>query len=101
MTPVMAAIDRVDVGNYVADLFWVYSLIILAYIVLSLVYMFARVPYSVWLNRVFEFLRDVSEPWLGLFRRFIPSFGAFDLSPLVALIALRIIASVVVRIIQG
>jgi uncharacterized protein YggT (Ycf19 family) len=101
MTPVMAAVDRVDVANYVGDLFYVYSLLILAYIVLSLVYAFARVPYMLWLNRVFEFLRDVSEPWLGLFRRFIPSFGPFDLSPLVALIALSIIGRIVVGIIHG
>jgi YggT family protein len=101
MTSVMAAIDRVDVGNYVGDLFYVYSLLILAYIVLSLVYAFARVPYMLWLTRVFDFLRDIAEPWLGLFRRFIPSFGALDLSPLVALIALSIIGRIIVGIIRG
>jgi YggT family protein len=101
MNPVMAAITRGDVADYVSAFFYVYSLLILAYIVLSLIYAFARVPYMLWLNRIFDWLRDISEPWLGLFRRFIPSFGAFDLSPLVALIALSIIGGIVVRIIRG
>jgi YggT family protein len=101
MNPVMAAITRGDVADYVADFFYVYSLLILAYIVLSLVYAFARVPYSIWLNRIFEFLRAVAEPLLAPFRRLIPSFGAFDLSPIVALIVLSIVSRIVVGIIRG
>jgi YggT family protein len=84
---ILAALTRGDVADYVGDLFWVYSLLILAYIL--------------WLIRVFEFLRDIAEPLFAPFRRIIPSFGAFDLSPLVALIVLRIVAAIVVGIIRG
>jgi YggT family protein len=97
----MAAITRGNIADYVSAFFYVYSLLILAYIVLSLVYAFARIPYSVTLNKVFEFLREVSEPLLGPFRRIIPSFGAFDFSPIIALIVLRIVASIVVSVIRG
>jgi YggT family protein len=101
MNPSMAAINRGDVADYVSAFFYVYSLLILAYIVLSLVFAFARLPYSRTLTRIFEFLRDVSEPLLGPFRRIIPSFGPFDFSPIIALIALRIVAAIVVSVIRG
>ena len=35
-------------------------------------------------NAVLDFLRDVSEPYLRIFRRFIPQVGPLDLSPMVA-----------------
>ena len=55
-------------------------LIIFAYIIMSWV----RLPYSPWLNRIQRFLYDVCEPYLRIFRRLLPSFGAFDFSPIVA-----------------
>jgi YggT family protein len=101
ITPLMAAISRDDVADYVAAFFRVYSLLILAYIVLSLVFAFARLPYSRALNVVFEFLRQVSEPLLRPVRRILPSMGPFDFSPIVALLALAIVGSLVVRLIRG
>jgi YggT family protein len=101
MTPLMAAITRDDVADYVAAFFRVWSLLILAYIVLSLVYAFARLPYSRVLNVIFEFLRDVADPLLRPFRRILPNFGPFDFSPILALIALGIVGSIIVSIIRG
>ncbi|UGS36317.1 YggT family protein [Capillimicrobium parvum] len=101
MTPLMAAITRGDVADYVAAFFRVWSLLILAYIVLSLVYAFGRLPYSRVLNVIFEFLRDVADPLLRPFRRILPNFGPFDFSPILALIALGIVGSIVVSIIRG
>ena len=62
----------------------VYSLLILLYIVAS----WLRLPYSPWLNRIQRFLYDVSEPYLRIFRRLLPSFGPLDLSPMVGIIVL-------------
>lgn len=101
MNSFMAAITRGDVADYVAAFFDVYLLLILAYLVLSMIYAFARVPYNLTLTKIFEFLRDISEPVIAPFRRFIPTIGMFDLSPLVALIVVRIVASIIVRIIRG
>jgi uncharacterized protein YggT (Ycf19 family) len=39
-------------------------------------------------RRISDFLRDVCEPYLRIFRRIIPSFGALDFSPVVAILAL-------------
>ena len=96
------AITRGDVAEYVDALFWVYSLLILAYVVMSLVFSLgARVPYSRWSDAVLTFLRDVCEPYLRIFRRFIPMVGPLDLSPIVALIVLRIVGGIVVGLIEG
>ncbi|HHT7235274.1 MULTISPECIES: YggT family protein [Bacillus] len=37
-----------------------------------------------------EFLARICEPYLEPFRRFIPPFGMIDISPLVAIIALKL-----------
>lgn len=96
------ALTRVDVASYVSALFDVYSLILLAYIVTSLIFSFGgRVPYSRPLNAVIGFLRDVSEPYLRIFRRFLPSFGGFDFSPILAFFVLQIVQRIVVGLIQG
>ena len=41
-------------------------------------------PYSRWSSAVLEFLRQVCEPYLSIFRRFIPPIGPLDISPIVA-----------------
>jgi uncharacterized protein YggT (Ycf19 family) len=50
-----------------------------------------RLPYSPTLNRIQRFLYDVCEPYLRIFRRLLPSMGAIDLSPMLALITLIVI----------
>ena len=75
----------------------VYTFIIFAYILSSWV----RMPYSPWLNRIQRFLYDVSEPYLRLFRRILPSMGPLDLSPIVAIFVLRIVGAIIVNAIRG
>ena len=74
----------------------VYALVIFLYIIAS----WLRLPYSPWLNRIQRFLYDVSEPYLRLFRRFLPSFGPLDLSPMIAIIVLIILGQVAIRILD-
>ena len=80
-----------SIQNFVNVFISVYVLIIFAYIILSWV----RLPYSAWLNRIQRFLYDVCEPYLRIFRRLLPSFGAFDFSPIVAVLALFLIDRVI------
>ena len=92
---VLAAVDRVTVADFLAALVTVYSLLIFAYVLLSLVFSFGvRVPYSRWSDAVLGFLRDVCEPYLRIFRRFIPQLGPLDLSPIVAILVLFIVGAV-------
>ena len=74
----------------------VYSLLILLYIVAS----WLRLPYSPWLNRIQRFLYDVSEPYLRIFRRLLPSMGPLDLSPMIGIIVLVIFGQVLIRILD-
>ncbi|HEX3318541.1 MAG TPA: YggT family protein [Solirubrobacteraceae bacterium] len=96
------AVDRSDIANYVNAVFLVYSLIIIAYILVSLVLSLGgRPPYARAFDVVLTFLRDVSEPYLRIFRRFIPSMGGFDFSPILALIVLGLANRIIVSLIQG
>lgn len=98
----LAAVTRGDVASYVEDLFGVYIACLLIYILTNLVFSFGlRPPYSRALNAVLGFLRDVSEPYLRVFRRFIPSFGGIDLSPMLAIIVLGIARAIIVPAISG
>jgi YggT family protein len=69
----------------------VYILLLFVYVLMSWV----RLPYNVWVRRLNDFLRDVCEPYLRIFRRLLPAFGPLDLSPVVAMIALIALMRVV------
>ncbi len=93
---------RNEIAEFVSALITVYTLIILAYIVINLIFAFgARPGYYRWLDAVLTFLRDVSEPYLSIFRRFIPPIGPLDLSPIVAILVLQIVGGLIVGIIDG
>jgi YggT family protein len=74
-------------NRFIDDFIWVYILLIFIYVLSSWI----RMPYSPWLRRIQDFLRDVCEPYLRIFRRVLPSFGPLDLSPVVAVIFLVIL----------
>ncbi len=98
----LLATFREDLAGYVYAIFWVYTILIIAYILSSMFFAFGgRVPYSRWFNAVLTFLRDVCEPYLSIFRRFIPPLGPLDLSPLVGILLLQIVGGIVRSLIAG
>jgi uncharacterized protein YggT (Ycf19 family) len=89
--------DAVDsVESFVVVFIYVYSLLILAYIITSWV----RLPYSIWLNRIQRFLYDVCDPYLRLWRRILPTFGPLDLSPVIGVAFLYIVRAVLINILD-
>lgn len=99
---VLAAIARNDVARFVDAIFLVYSLLIIVYVLLSMIFSLgARIPYSRVTDAILTFLRDISEPYLQIFRKFIPLVGPLDLSPLVGLIVLNVVRVIVVNAIGG
>jgi YggT family protein len=94
------ATTRGDIASYVSALFWVYILLIFVYLLINMMFSLGvRPPYSRWTDTILTFLRDVSEPYLRLFRRFIPPLGMFDLSPIVAIFVLYAIRAIAVTLI--
>ena len=86
------AITRTDIANYVDAVFYVYILIIFVYLLSNLMFSLGlRLPYSRVSDAILGFLRDVSEPYLRVFRRFIPTVGMFDFSPILAIFVLYIL----------
>ncbi|GAC1437739.1 MAG: hypothetical protein NVSMB51_12500 [Solirubrobacteraceae bacterium] len=101
MTPLLLT-AREQAANYISALVYIYGLVIIAYILSSLLFSLGlRVPYSRWSDAVLGFLRDVSEPYLRLFRRLIPGFGGLDFSPMIALFVLYFVGGVLVAAVRG
>jgi uncharacterized protein YggT (Ycf19 family) len=51
-------------------------------------------------NAVLDFLRDVSEPLLRIFRRLGLQIGPLDLSPIVAIVLLQVVGALIVGAIR-
>ena len=101
MSWLLLAVTRDDVARYVYTLFLIYTILIFIRVLMS---WFTRIPYNTVLNAVLEFVRETTDPYLLLFRRFVPMVrigpGALDLSPIVAIIVLQIVSRIVVSIIR-
>jgi YggT family protein len=96
------AITRDDVADYVAALVYVYLILIFIRILLSWI---PRMPYYPWLRATVDFIHQVVDPYLNIFRRVIPPLGgggfAIDISPILAIILLIVVRAVVVSLIAG
>jgi YggT family protein len=94
---VVAAIGRREIADYVDALFLVYMILIFARILLSWI---PRIPYHPVSSAVIEFIQQVTDPYLRIFRRVIPPLGgggfALDLSPIIGIIVLIIARGIVV-----
>jgi len=64
----------------------IYSLLLIAYILMSWVPSMRETGFG-------KFLGKIVEPYLSFFRKFIPPLGMIDISPIVAIFALRFIGS--------
>lgn len=95
------AITRGDVANYVDALVLVYFVLILLNIVLSWVQQFRPIPYNLPLRTVTGFIEETTNPYLNLFRRFVPRIGPLDISPILATIVLFVVGGIVVGLIRG
>lgn len=102
MIPLLEATVRNTIGNYVQTLISVYIVILFLYLLINLVLAFgATPPYSRAFDAVMSFLRDVSEPYLRIFRRFIPMAGRFDFSPMIAIFVAIIVSQLLGSLIRG
>jgi YggT family protein len=97
------ALTRADVADYVGALFLVYIVLVLLNVLLTWM---PRMPfYSPAFRAVLDFITDTTDPYLNLFRRFVPSINAggfgINLSAMVGIIVLYALSRIVVGLIAG
>ena len=84
------------VANVLMALINFYSILIVVYVLMSWIPQGAA--------RIVEDIRSVlasiCEPYLSIFRRFIPPLGMVDISPIVAILVLELISWLVVAILR-
>lgn len=85
--------NSITLANFVNALFWVYIILIFARILVS----WTGMPSERTIVQIYRFIYEVTEPYLGLFRRIVPVAGGIDFSPTVGLIVLYIVRSYLVR----
>ena len=99
---IAVALTRFDVADYVSALFLVYIILIFLNILSSWI---PRMPYYRWLRATLDFIKETTDPYLNIFRRFLPPLGgggfALDLSPMLGVILLFVMRAVVVGLIEG
>jgi uncharacterized protein YggT (Ycf19 family) len=97
------ALTRTDIADYVSALFLVYIILIFLNILISWI---PRMPtYNRGLRAAMDFVTETTNPYLNLFRRFIPPLGgggfALDLSPILGVLVLFLAQALVVGLIEG
>ena len=95
------ALTRGNVGDYAEALIFVYLILIIANVLLSWVQQFRPLPYNLPLRAVVGFIEESTNPYLNVFRSFIPRIGPLDISPIVAILVLSIVGGLAVDLIRG
>jgi YggT family protein len=99
VSPLLAAIGREEVADYVEALFLVYMVLIFIRVLLSWI---PRIPYILWLRAVIRFVEETTDPYLNIFRRIVPPIGGrLDISPIIAILLLILAQGIVVGAIRG
>lgn len=72
--------------NSLANFLNIYLLLIFVRILLT------WFPTVNWMNQIASFLSPITDPYLNIFRSFIPPVGGLDLSPILAILVLQVVA---------
>lgn len=84
-------------ANYIHALFLVYYVLLIIRVVFSWI----GIPSQKAVLILFRFVYDVTEPYLGIFRRFLPPMGGIDFSPFIGIILLNVIERIIVGLVVG
>ncbi len=74
------------------NLFYFYSGLIVLRIFLT------WIPSIDWHQQPLKSIREITDMYLDIFRKFIPPMGGLDFSPIIALLVLQVLQSVVIGI---
>jgi YggT family protein len=85
------------IANLIANAVNIYTLLILAAVAFS----WLGAPRSRAMTAIRTGLQSLTTPYLRLFRRWVPPLGRFDLSPVVAVIALNVFGGATAAAVAG
>ncbi|MEM8779378.1 MAG: YggT family protein [Cyanobacteria bacterium P01_G01_bin.49] len=73
---------------------------VISFINIYLLLIFVRILLSwfqtaEWASSAMSFLSPITDPYLNIFRSFIPPLGGLDISPILAILALQLISSLI------
>ena len=98
----LLAVNRGDVAAYVNAVFTVYIILVFLRVLMSWI---PRLPDNATIQAIAGFVRETTDPYLNLFRRFLPPVGgggfALDLSPVIGIFLLLIAQQIVVALVRG
>jgi len=61
--------------------------------------LFSFVPHNTY-QPLIRFIYEVTEPWLGIFRRLVPPLGMIDISPLIAFFVLELARQLLLNLLR-
>lgn len=76
-----------QIADIIGSVGWFYGVLIIVYVLMS------WFPVRGMLYDVYRVLGSVCDPYLNIFRRFIPPIGQLDISPIVAFIVLQVLVN--------
>ncbi len=79
------------IAKIVNNIFYFYFILIILRIFLT------WIPSIDWFKQPFKSIREVTDMYLDVFRRFIPPYGGLDFSPIIAIIVLQLLQTVIVN----
>jgi uncharacterized protein YggT (Ycf19 family) len=97
----LVALTRDDIADFVGALVLVYTVLIFINVMLSWIGQFRPIPYTLALRAVTGFVEESTDPYLNLFRAWMPRIGPFDITPIVAIIVLSLLGTLAVNLIRG
>lgn len=84
-----------DIVRIINNIFYFFYILIILRIFLT------WIPTIDWQQQPIKSIREVTDLYLDIFRRFIPPVGGLDFSPIVALIVLQIIQVLVTNVVAN
>mgnify|MGYP000559514789 CR=1 FL=1 len=75
--------------NTLSNFLQIYSLLLIIRILLT------WFPTVDWMNQLAGFLSPITDPYLDIFRSFIPPIGGMDFSPMLAILVIQILSGLI------
>jgi len=84
-------------GRFIVFAIGAYANLLFLYVIVNLLQSLAGLRIPDWLRPAVNFLYDICEPLLRIFRGLVPSIGMIDISPIVVFFGLEIIQNAVLH----